>query len=211
MSHAHSHQRLVEIHRSLAEGSLLGALLGERPARPGPRLVFPGAFHPLHDGHRRMADIASDLLSAELHWELSLVNVDKQPISLENLQVRVAQFADPNRLWITCAATFLQKVQLFPGAAFVVGADTVQRIGDLSYYGGRHSARTDALEQVRSAGCRFIVFGRVMEGQFRVLSDLHLPPPLDDLCQEVPANQFRLDMSSTELRKARSSQARPGS
>ncbi|HND56251.1 MAG TPA: hypothetical protein PLV92_27730, partial [Pirellulaceae bacterium] len=45
-----------------------------------PRLVFPGAFNPLHDGHRHMAKWASDHLGQPVAFELSIENVDKPPL-----------------------------------------------------------------------------------------------------------------------------------
>jgi hypothetical protein len=45
------------------------------------------------------------------------------------------------------------------------------------------------------------MFGRELDGRFATLQDLELPDALRDLCEEVPAADFREDISSTELRK----------
>ncbi|MBN1393494.1 MAG: CinA family protein, partial [Pirellulales bacterium] len=60
-------------------------LLGKTPrVRVGPNVgrptfVFPGAFNPLHSGHRRMFQIAGERLGRHGILELSIINVDKPP------------------------------------------------------------------------------------------------------------------------------------
>ena len=46
------------------------------------------------------------------------------------------------------------------------------------------------------------VFGRQLADGFQTLSGLELPPALAALCEEVPADQFREDISSSEIRAA---------
>jgi hypothetical protein len=57
-----------------------------------------------------------------------------------------------------------------------------------------------AIEAIAAHGCRFLVFGRDCGGAFRTISALELPAPLAALCEEVPEEAFRADISSTELR-----------
>jgi hypothetical protein len=170
----------------------------DQPQAAG-RVVFPGAFHPLHAGHREMAMIAADLLGQPAEFEISVENVDKPPLDFTELAARAAQFADAP-LWFTRAPTFVEKARLFPGATFVVGADTVERIGEERYYGSP-AARDAALEELAALGTRFLVFGRMVEGRFCDPAELALPPRLASLCRAVPAERFRRDISSTELRR----------
>jgi len=107
---------------------------------------------------------------------------------------------------LTRAPTFVKKAQLFPGATFVVGADTVERVGQVRYY-GHEAAMQQAIESIAAGGCRFLVFGRVIDGAFQTLEELRLPPRLAALCQGVPAEAFREDISSTELRKSQTAPA----
>jgi hypothetical protein len=139
------------------------------------------------------------LLGRPVEFEISIENVDKPPLDFTELAARAGQFADAP-LWFTRAPTFAQKARLFPGAAFVVGADTIERIGEARYYGSP-AARDAALEELAAAGTRFLVFGRVVEGRFCGLADLPLPSLLADMCTGVPAERFRRDISSTELRR----------
>lgn len=164
-----------------------------------PRILFPGAFNPLHTGHRRMAQIAAERLGAAVTFELSILNVDKPPLDFVEIADRLRQFRG-RQVLLTRAPRFVEKAQLDPGCTFVVGVDTMSRIGDPKYYDGGDDARDAAIAAIAAAGCRFLVFGRTVQGSFQSLSDLAIPAKLCELCDEVPETQFREDISSTELR-----------
>jgi hypothetical protein len=168
------------------------------------RLLFPGAFNPLHAGHRRMAELAARRLGRPVEFELSVENADKPPLDYLELKRRLEQFGPDETPWLTRAATFSRKGVLFPGATFIVGVDTIRRIADPRFYGGA-AAMGAAFEQLAAAGCRFLVFGRAIDGRFLSLEDLSLPEPLRPLCDAVPGEEFRDDTSSTELRRGRAS------
>ena len=76
------------------------------------------------------------------------------------------------------APTFVEKAAIFPGATFIVGADTLARIAEPRYYGNDREACAKALEAIAAAGCRFLVFGRRTQKRFESLADLALPPVL---------------------------------
>ncbi len=152
-----------------------------------------------------MAEIAERRLNAPVTWELSITNVDKPPLDYIAIDERVGGLRreDPSRLIaLTRAPTFREKAALFPGATFVVGADTLERIAEPRYYGGDTARRDAAIAEIARAGCRFLVFGRASAGQFISLSNLQLPGELRQLCDEVPASEFREDISSTTLRQS---------
>lgn len=163
-------------------------------------VLFPGAFHPLHAGHERMAQIAAARCGTAVTFELSIANVDKPPLDFIELDDRLAGMARRPVL-LTRAATFAEKARIAPGATFVVGADTLVRIGDPRYYGDDDARRDAAIATIAGQGCRFLVFGRTIEGAFCGLADLDLPAALRALCDEVPEAEFRNDISSTELRR----------
>lgn len=165
------------------------------------RVVFPGAFNPRHVGHRQMAEAAAQRTGQMVAHEISLLNVDKPPLDFTDLAERAGQFAAGEPLWITRAATFREKADVFPGATFVVGADTVERIAEPRYYADSESARDAAISHLAERGCRFLVFGRLVGARFESLRNLSLPAELAELCDEVPATEFRADISSTELRR----------
>jgi nicotinamide mononucleotide (NMN) deamidase PncC len=187
--------------QDLLAGRASRVLVGREPG-PAAAAIFPGAFNPLHAGHRRIAQLGEQLLGLPVAYELSLANVDKPPLDFVEVSRRVAQFAAEETLWLTRAATFLEKAALFPGATFLVGADTIVRIGEPRYYRGDEAACRRAWATMAASGCRFLVFGRELEGRFCTLDELGLPAELAALCQCVPGELFRQEVSSTALRRA---------
>lgn len=162
-------------------------------------VLFPGAFNPLHGGHQRMAEVAAERLGEKVTFELSILNVDKPPLDFIEIADRLRQF-NGRHVLLTRTPRFVEKAQLAPGCTFIVGADTILRIGDPKYYRGGDAARDAAVAAIAAVGCRFLVFGRTLQSHFQTLSDVTIPPLLRQLCDEVPETQFRDDISSTELR-----------
>jgi nicotinamide mononucleotide (NMN) deamidase PncC len=175
-----------------------GNLAGERST---PEVVFPGAFNPLHTGHERMAQLAAKRYGTPVTFEISITNVDKPPLDFIELDDRLKQLTGRHVL-LTRAATFVEKARLTPNCVFIVGADTLVRIGDTEYYLGDSASCAAAIAEIAERGCRFLVFGRSVEGRFFGLSDLNVPAPLRALCDEVSEAEFHEEISSTELRDA---------
>jgi nicotinic acid mononucleotide adenylyltransferase len=162
-------------------------------------LVFPGSFDPLHEGHLRMAVVAQNIAGRPIDFELSVTNVDKPALDYLELQSRTAQF--PGRsLWLTRAATFLEKLDIFPAGTFVMGADTYERLADPKYYGGSVEATERAVHQIATRARGLIVFGRERKGVYEDPAQLDLPPALRKVTTFVSQNEFRMDISSTALR-----------
>ena len=165
------------------------------------RAVLPGAFNPLHDGHRRMREYAARRLGIEVGYELCVANVDKPPLGYFEVQARLSQFA-PSDVVVTNAPTFVAKARTLGSVTFLVGADTLARIAEPRYYGGT-AARDAAIEEMHVLGCKFLVYGRVgADGTFKTAADLALPPTLAAMCMSVAEREFRSDLSSTALRDA---------
>ena len=61
-------------------------------------------------------------------FELSVTNVDKPALPSAEICRRLRQFTWRTEVWVTRAPTFAEKASVFPGAIFVVGADTAERI-----------------------------------------------------------------------------------
>jgi hypothetical protein len=172
-----------------------------------PAVLLPGAFNLRHPGHVEIARVAAEMLGRPVAYELSIENVDKPLLDFRELQLRSAEFAADDTLWLTRAPTFVEKARLFSGATFVVGADTVRRIADPKYYGGDPDACRRAIDELAERGCRFLVFGRLEGERFHTVDELNLPPALRALCQGVPEDRFRMDLSSTDLRQVPGNEA----
>ena len=168
------------------------------------KAIFPGAFNPLHAGHRSMLSAAESLLGSRVHCEISVKNVDKPSLDFIEMEKREAQF-EGEPLIFTNAPTFKHKASCFPSAVFVVGLDTILRVNAPEYYGST-VARDAAIKHIADQGCRFLVFGRRHEGRFQTLEGISLTPALGRICDGVPEADFREDISSSELRQERGGQ-----
>ena len=103
-------------------------------------------------------------------------------------------------VWLTNLSNFEQKAKQFPHATFVLGTDTLSRIAEPRFYADDPVRMLDAFNNLAAQGARFLVFGRRLQQQFVELTDLNLPTELAGLCQAVPAEQFRNDISSSAIR-----------
>ncbi len=167
---------------------------------PKPCALLSGSFHPLHHGHTALAAVAAARLGVPVHFELSVANADKPELSRDEVERRIAQFAGVGPVWVTRAPTFETKAELFPGAAFVLGWDTAVRAIDPKYYGGE-IGRDAALRKLLDAGCRLVVGGRLdAAGAFRVW-DGGLATKFAELFVALTEADFRVDVSSSALRR----------
>ena len=175
-----------------------GTIHEENRAAP---LILSGSFHPLHDGHLDLARAAHSRVQQKVAFELSARNVDKPALAVGTVLERMAQFAGRWTVVASNAPTFVEKSRLFPGATFVVGYDTAERIVQPRYYENSVTRMKDALAEIRRRGCRFLVAGRTDEaGNFRRALSLDVPSGFADLFDPLP--DFRRDISSTELRRS---------
>lgn len=167
------------------------------------RIILSGSFNPLHEGHVKLLEVAASILGDGYRcFELSAVNADKPPLIVSQIKDRVKEFEKVGKTVIVSNQPyFYKKAELFPGSAFVIGADTVARLINPKYYGGDHGNMVETLAGCKRTGTVFLVGGRNVDGVFKVLEDFEIPEDLRDMFIPIPPESFRMDISSTEIRK----------
>lgn len=163
-----------------------------------PRALLCGSFNPLHEGHLEMVRCAKGLLGHPVDFELCIDNLDKLVLDYHAIKDRLSQFPKQS-VWLTNAPAFVEKCRLFPRTTFLVGTDTLARIGSENYYSSSRKLK-DSLAEIASLECDFLVYGRVGNQGFVTLNDLKLPAGLARLCRQVPEQVFRNDLSSSDIR-----------
>ena len=166
-------------------------------------VLLPGSLNPLHAAHLKMADMAADRLQvAHCHFEISVSNVDKASVTIQQLLRRCDQAFGKHALVVSNAARFTEKSELFSGVTFAVGADTILRFNDLRYHHDSVQKFSEAIAKIRHNKCRFLVFGRLIANNFVVSQNIQLRDELRALCNFIHEVDFRCDVSSTQLRTA---------
>lgn len=174
-----------------------------------PKGILSGSFNPLHVAHKGLADAAAKILDGDVYFELPIRNAEKPPLDFFSIEDRRRQFTT-RPVALTTSPLFVQKAELFPNTTFVIGMDTATRILDPRFYNDSADQMREALRVIYRHGCRFLVAARLRANGLQTLDGLSTAKEFGDLFTAIPADVFREDVSSTELRKRRSASVRIG-
>ena len=193
----------------LLDGDVAAVEIKEAASMPSvaTQLLVPGSFNPFHAGHAGLAAAAQRSSGRVAGFELSIHNVDKPTLPYDKIMQRVDQPRDGRCLVLTGEPTFLGKARVLPGCWFAIGFDTAVRLVAPGYYDGTMAGVQRALQELRVLGSRFYVAGRQWQGKFQGLGNVEVPEAFKDMFVEIPEADFRLDMSSTDLRQKTQSDA----
>ena len=165
--------------------------------------ILSGSFNPIHQGHIKLSKLASDILGAPVAFEISVTNVDKPPLQPGEIKNRVSQFEKSETVILTCAPLFAEKSGIFKNSTFIIGSDTALRLVDPKYYDNNVQNMYTSLQKVKDNKCNFLVAGRLQNSEFNTIFDVAIPEAFISLFNDIPESQFRMDLSSTELRNNR--------
>ena len=164
--------------------------------------VIPGSFNPLHAGHHSLARAAERITDGPVAMEISITNVDKPPLELNQIRARMKQFRGVAPGIATRAPKFVEKARLLPGCMFVIGVDTMSRLVHPKYYDDSAVQMMSAMHEIQRLGCSFLVAGRLDVDGYKTMRDVQVPSGLEGMFNEIPESAFREDISSTEIRAA---------
>ena len=162
-------------------------------------LILSGSFNPLHEGHIELLKASSKEFKKNPLFEISIKNVDKSEINFNDLMDRINQFRSLGKLVVTNSAKFEEKSKIFKESIFVIGYDTALRLVDNKYY---NDDFRKSLKIIEKNNCSFLVSGRIINKKYKKPNNINFEG-YDYLFNILSEEKFRIDISSTELRRLR--------
>ena len=162
-------------------------------------LILSGSFNPLHEGHIGLLKASSKEFKKNPLFEISIKNVDKSEINFNDLMDRINQFRSLGKLVVTNSEKFEEKSKIFKESIFVIGYDTALRLVDNKYYNDDFRR---SLKIIEKNNCSFLVSGRFINKKYKKPNNINFEG-YDYLFNILSEEKFRIDISSTELRRLR--------
>ena len=162
-------------------------------------IILSGSFNPLHEGHIELLKASSKEFKKNPLYEISIKNVDKSKINFNDLINRINQFKSLGKLVVTNSAKFEEKSKIFKESIFVIGYDTALRLVDDKYYDDDFRK---SLKIIEKNNCSFLVSGRFINKKYKKPNNINFEE-YDYLFNILSEEKFRIDISSTELRRLR--------
>lgn len=162
-------------------------------------IILSGSFNPLHEGHIELLKASSKEFKKKPLFEISIKNVDKSEINFNDLMDRINQFKSLGKLVVTNSAKFEEKSKIFKESIFVIGYDTALRLVDDKYYDDDFRK---SLKIIEKNNCSFLVSGRFINKKYKKPNNINFEE-YDYLFNILSEEKFRIDISSTELRRLR--------
>jgi cytidyltransferase-like protein len=154
---------------------------------------LPGSFNPPHNGHFGAAEAVRALTGKRIIFSVTANPPHKDPLGLHDMLERAKMLRGKDVVFTEGDALFIEKARRFPGASFIVGADTARRMLDPKW-----CPVEPMIDEFRDLGTKFYVLGRVQDdGGFVTLADIPEARGLGDIFKHVDG---RWDISSTQLR-----------
>ena len=112
---------------------------------------------------------------------------------------RINQFKSLGKLVVTNSEKFEEKSKIFKESIFVIGYDTALRLVDNKYY---NDDFRKSLKIIEKNNCSFLVSGRFINKKYKKPNNINFEG-YDYLFNILSEEKFRIDISSTELRRLR--------
>jgi phosphopantetheine adenylyltransferase len=142
-------------------------------------VMLPGSFNPMHQGHITALQSACALNHTDGIFELCVVNIDKAPLSFDDIQQRITTF-DSRPVVLTNAPLFSDKDKLFPGISYAIGVDTAIRLINPKYTYGDENQMVENILKMTFNNTKFYVIPRLF-GSARISKDFTLKLKDDEL------------------------------
>lgn len=167
-------------------------------------VLLAGSFNPLHHGHTQLLNDACKTTGQDCLgvYELSISNCSKSEIDDLEIVRRAHQFVDDQMpLLITNRPYFRDKVTFIDSNSwFCIGADTYKRFFDVKYYESPEQL-IEFTEFLVKNGVQLLVGPRLNTDKVDKVQDYLSQVPDGYRLSVKEIENFRVDISSTEIRK----------